>query len=516
MQEFAPKQRQPEKSVSSSLAPARAPAVAQFSVLSTPGQPLDTATLTFMESRFGHDFSRVRVHIGEDAAASTKALGALAFTSGNDVIFGSGRYSPHSIEGRRLLAHELAHVAQQQSFISKNGLSARGDTAAELEADRAAHAAAHQEHVPAIREAPTGAIQLKRDDDGKPTQPTLIKERPGATDRIEDAYAAGSLDEKQWVNLIDSAEQALAKAQADVATRAYLTLYADVAKLAQADRVLTTSGAIQVVTGDKSSCRDAKPGLNFSLGNHDQWGAVASTGFVHADGKLSLELGKRGELQPEVVIVLSRSAFKREKEQTLAVLRHEMVHAEHDAEDASAMFRADRKAKSGPVQTSLANSELLAYFEGFMTMFHLTHPAPSAADHPAFVELLGAVDTGDVHPWAEADKTFRSEALGRLQEYYCHALDSRHREAFEGWVRLQAAEVQKDLVQLGGPGAFSPGSVDDESMKVLQHRADSGMGAHIRIETFKKDDFVGGLQRVIAGHCKGLPATPMAVDKSPR
>ena len=512
MRELAPKQRQPEKSAPSSLARAHAPAVSQFSVSSAPGQPLDTATRTFMESRFRHDFSRVRIHTGETAAASTKALGALAFSSGSDIIFGAGRYVPHSFEGRRLLAHELAHVAQQESF-PQNDASARGETAAELEADQAAQAAAYLEHVPTIRERPSGPIQLKPDDDAKPTQPTLIKDRPGVTDRIENAYAAGSLDEKQWADLIDSAQQALDKGKDDAATRAYLTLYADVAKLAQVGRVLTSTGAIQVVTGDKSSCRDAKPGLNFSLGNRDQWGADASTGFVHADGKLSLVLGKRGEPQPEVVIVLSRSAFKREKEQTLAILRHEMVHAEHDAEDASAMFHSDPKAKSGPVQTSLANSELLAYFEGFMTMFHLTHPAPSSPDHPAFVQLLGAVDTGDVHPWAEADKAFRSEALGRLQEYYCHALDTRHREAFEGWVLLQAAEVQKDLIQLGEPGAFSPGSVDDESMKVLQHQTSSGMGAHIRIQIHKKDDFVGGLQRVIAGHCKGLPATPMAVGQ---
>jgi hypothetical protein len=161
---------------------------------------------------------------------------------------------------------------------------------------------------------------------------------------------------------------------------------------------------------------------------------------------------------------------------------------------------------------------VLAYFEGFMTMFHLTHPPPSSPDHPAFVELLGAVDTGDVHPWAEADKTFRSEALGRLQEYYCHALDERHREAFEGWVRLQAAEVRTDLLQVGKslPGGFSSGSVDDEALKVLQHRAGSQMAAHIRIQTLKKDDFVGGLQTIITGRCKGFPTTPMAVGKSAR
>jgi hypothetical protein len=67
-----------------------------------------------MEARFGHDFSRVRVHFDAKAAASTEALNARAYTAGECVVFGAGQYAPGAAAGRRLLAHELAHVVQQR------------------------------------------------------------------------------------------------------------------------------------------------------------------------------------------------------------------------------------------------------------------------------------------------------------------------------------------------------------------------------------------------------------------
>jgi hypothetical protein len=89
-----------------------APAIVH-EVLRSPGQPLDPATRAYFEPRFGHDFSRVRVHADSLAAASAGAVGALAYAVGQRVVFGTGQFTPHNIGGRRLLAHELAHVAQQ-------------------------------------------------------------------------------------------------------------------------------------------------------------------------------------------------------------------------------------------------------------------------------------------------------------------------------------------------------------------------------------------------------------------
>jgi hypothetical protein len=83
-------------------------------VLRSAGQPLDAQTRAFMEPRFGHDFSRVRVHTDARAAQSAQAVNALAYTLGRDIVFAAGHYSPRSSSGRLILAHELTHVVQQQ------------------------------------------------------------------------------------------------------------------------------------------------------------------------------------------------------------------------------------------------------------------------------------------------------------------------------------------------------------------------------------------------------------------
>jgi hypothetical protein len=83
-------------------------------VLQSPGQPLDPAIRAFMEPRFGHDFSQVRVHTDAKAATSAQAVKALAYTVGKDIIFGSGQYTATTREGRKLIAHELTHVIQQK------------------------------------------------------------------------------------------------------------------------------------------------------------------------------------------------------------------------------------------------------------------------------------------------------------------------------------------------------------------------------------------------------------------
>jgi hypothetical protein len=81
--------------------------------LNSPGQPLDHAARAFMESRTEQSFAHLRVHSDAKAAESARSVGALAYTVGDHVVFGAGQYSPNTPGGRRLLAHELAHVLQQ-------------------------------------------------------------------------------------------------------------------------------------------------------------------------------------------------------------------------------------------------------------------------------------------------------------------------------------------------------------------------------------------------------------------
>lgn len=93
-----------------------------------------------MESRFQTDFSRVRVHTDARASESARAVNALAYTVGRNLVFGSGQYRPASSGGMRLLAHELAHVVQQSHSAATVDTKEIEpfDTPLELEADRAA------------------------------------------------------------------------------------------------------------------------------------------------------------------------------------------------------------------------------------------------------------------------------------------------------------------------------------------------------------------------------------------
>lgn len=82
-------------------------------VLRAPGRPLDSSARSFMEPRFGRDFSGVRIHTGTEADRAARDVSAAAFTVGPDIAFASGRYAPETESGRHLLAHELTHTVQQ-------------------------------------------------------------------------------------------------------------------------------------------------------------------------------------------------------------------------------------------------------------------------------------------------------------------------------------------------------------------------------------------------------------------
>ncbi len=124
-------------------------------VLRSPGQALDADTRSFMEPRLGRDLGHVRVHTGAEAARSAQAVDALAYTVGNDIVFGEGRYAPGSSAGRGILAHELAHTIQQgagRPALDRLTVGAP-DTASEREADE----------VRAAIEAGSDAVEIRED-----------------------------------------------------------------------------------------------------------------------------------------------------------------------------------------------------------------------------------------------------------------------------------------------------------------------------------------------------------------
>jgi hypothetical protein len=104
------------------------------------GEALPEVVRSHFEARFGHDFSRVKIHTDGVAAQSARSVGARAFTVGSDIVFNSSEFQPHSPAGRHLLAHELTHVVQQSAMPTHRGALRIGppDSRFEREADQVA------------------------------------------------------------------------------------------------------------------------------------------------------------------------------------------------------------------------------------------------------------------------------------------------------------------------------------------------------------------------------------------
>ena len=122
-----------------------------YDVLRSPGQPLAAGTRAFMEARFGYDFSKVRIHSDAQAAVSARVMNAQAYTVGSNVVFGAGRYAPDAHGGKRLIAHELSHVVQQQNTpgtLPRNLRIGSPSDSAELAADAASRAVMQPENIP--------------------------------------------------------------------------------------------------------------------------------------------------------------------------------------------------------------------------------------------------------------------------------------------------------------------------------------------------------------------------------
>ncbi|MHB8595734.1 MAG: eCIS core domain-containing protein [Ktedonobacteraceae bacterium] len=155
-------------------------------VLHSSGQPLDSGTRAFMEPRFNHDFSGVRVHTDARAAGSARSVNALAYTVGQNVVFGSGQYTPTTMTGKRLLAHELTHVVQQHQNADMTPQAKlrvnEAQDAAEQEADTVANQVGAKEAVHITSH--TSILQLQRNGDGKGRGTEESKTPPWTPDQL--------------------------------------------------------------------------------------------------------------------------------------------------------------------------------------------------------------------------------------------------------------------------------------------------------------------------------------------
>ncbi len=179
-------------------------------VLRSAGAPLDHSTRDFMEPRMGQDFSQVRVHTDAKAAESARAVNALAYTVGRDVVFGMGQYTPGTNNGRQLLAHELVHIVQQSkeqfTGVQMEGSLEVNDPADSYEQEAEIQAALVLEDrrldgrtiAPAImRGVPPGTSRLQRKAEADINQapadlPCVLSTGPGHTPGIDVLFGVSS------------------------------------------------------------------------------------------------------------------------------------------------------------------------------------------------------------------------------------------------------------------------------------------------------------------------------------
>ena len=310
----------------------------------------------------------------------------------------------------------------------------------------------------------------------RPARPTPMSQRRGEFPQITTAHHPGGLNQKEWSDTLKAAKAALGAGDLKEAGRLYSTLYFDLAATARAVQLRDVANGAPINIA-KNKDEGFAPGLNLVLGSGGS--KAASTGFVDAAGKFGVEFNaavKAGT--PRIAIRMFSGTFTDDKADTLRVLRHEMLHARH-REQAIDSLKGGKSLPKTDVDKAVvndiklggsANTEVLAYVEGFMTAFHLTNPPPGPK-HPLFVDLLGALEITEIDTWRNADPSVRDEALGRLREYYCNTLDPAHRAAFDAWV----AHLESQL------GATGPSAKRNEER----------MFAH----------FTAGMRAVVTGAC---------------
>ncbi|HTS36386.1 MAG TPA: DUF4157 domain-containing protein [Candidatus Solibacter sp.] len=129
----------------------------------SPGHPLDRNTRAFMESRFGEDFSDVRVHTDAQAGKSADALAANAYTTGRDIYFAAGKYAPSTRDGQHLIAHELTHTVQQENAGLPAGSTTQARSAVVGDADSPMEHEAEQVADSVLTQPSGRTVSISRD-----------------------------------------------------------------------------------------------------------------------------------------------------------------------------------------------------------------------------------------------------------------------------------------------------------------------------------------------------------------
>jgi hypothetical protein len=271
---------------------------------------------------------------------------------------------------------------------------------------------------------------------------------------ITDLHPAGTLDGAAWTSAYRAA---VAAGTAD----AFRPLFRDIAVTAGMG-ALPGFNLSSIPTTDGKT---AQPGLNISMSASDEPG---HTGWVDKSGAFGTPLDlSKGVPNVAIAVIFSPKALHAEKGLSLRSIRHEMVHVRHKLKVLDALYAWQasgrksgfeawlkgyaKKSKMTALDVALvgkgardaaANTEVLAYVEGFTNDFHRRRPTAEEAAM-SFFELLGVVETRRLYTWAQADPAVQQEALTRLREYHA-TLDADHQRLWKDWLDRQLAAAAKD------------------------------------------------------------------------
>jgi hypothetical protein len=383
-----------------------APAPADFAppivddVLHSPGQPLDGAARGLMESRFGRDFTRVRVHADAAAAESARVVNAHAYTVGSDIVFAAGRYSPQTDAGRRLLAHELTHVVQQRMASSPDrGQLAIGDADApeEQAADQAARS---------LFETTPGSVPSRI---GSLYRPLVQRQCLSGSVCANPIHGAPG----QFVAQSESAQEGAQQARARQATEHP----EEVQRSGHGSRAVS----LERIARDEHLPLDRVHGIFVDLDISPQYGAVTRLcnqfqGWSppYSGGPnlrcvfypQATETNARTYLTDPGATTLDGRSRELWRAQTLQTLRHELQHVIfNEASPGRAGAPSGQCTRSTAIFTSGSTvytldfhlSEFSAIISEFPPLFHAV-PPDAPADHPMAVALNAwfdyKVDTG--------------------------------------------------------------------------------------------------------------------------
>jgi len=375
------------------------------------GAPLESGVRGRMESAFGHDFSRVRIHADGNAANVSSSLGARAFTLGGDIGFAAGEYRPDTLVGDTLIAHELAHVVQQSSGGSASG-------AVEEDADHSA--------VSAMLSAWTGAKQVARgamprlrsglglqrctSTPARPTTPPTAARSTTAAAPVR--MASTTIDHAQF-----STASAAARALTDTTAKAAAMTTLVQQALAELNLTVVTAGTSstsEVVAADYQPT----PTINFD---------------VHLNDKVYVGRTESGETRRSLADNAGFSFNRGRRPPNYSILGPKVLEngrvfdvrffAEHELDVAQGMTDAPRADD--------ADAEVRVWTNDFRRYFYQS--LDYATDRPSFTNL--AVYYEAANPPA---RTAAVQALVDLYQNPPAGVDAdRLRSGFRNWMRMR-------------------------------------------------------------------------------